>query len=411
MSSFSLPRAPIALPELEPAMRPKLSMDAPSQTTVSPTLQGYLQRIKAEIDTRQDAWDRYKKYTNPCEYVHTPVPGGKQAVCRMRPLSRSFYKMIEIIQSHSLCDSLPAAATTFHFAEGPGGFIEALAYHRADSPGDKYYGMTLLCDSDPAVPGWKKSRTFLNRNPRVAVLRGADGTGDLFSPDNLRACSAEFANCADIVTGDGGFDFSLDFDHQESASMRLILAQITFALAVQRQGGTFVLKVFDTFTRASIDVLYLLSSLYSSVQAVKPATSRQANSEKYIVCKGFRAENTDGVRAALEECVGRMANGARVARLFRTSLPYYYITKVEELNAVLGQQQIESIAATLALMDTTKHERLEALRKTNVQKCIGWCQRHRLPYNRSIVATNIFLAARTSPRRSMRPDAGDDETA
>ena len=286
--------------------------------------------------------------------------------------------------------------------------MEAIAYHRADCPGDRYYGMTLLNDSDSAVPGWKKSRAFLNRNPKVNVVRGADGTGDLFSLENLRACREEFAGCADIVTGDGGFDFSLDFNHQESASLRLILAQIAFALAVQKPGGTLVLKVFDTFTRASIDVLYLLSSLYSSVEAVKPVTSRQANSEKYIVCKGFRAEDPDVVRESLADCVERMKDGAHVARLFKASLPYYYITKIEEVNAALGQQQIESIASTLALMDTTKPERLEALRKANVQKCIGWCQRHRLPYNRSIVASNIFLSARTSPRRSVR---AEDETA
>jgi hypothetical protein len=91
-------------------------------------------------------------------------------------------------------------------------------------------------------------------------------------------------------------------------------------------------------------------------------------------------------------------------RLFPAPLPYYFVTKIEELNAVLGQQQIESIATTLTLMETTKHDRLETLRKNNIQKCIGWCQRHRLPYNRSVSSTNIFLSGRNSPNSPVSPE-------
>ena len=45
--------------------------------------------------------------------------------------------------------------------------------------------------------------------------------------------------------------------------------------------------MFDTFTHASIDILYILSSLYEKVYFYKPQTSRPGNSEKYIICKKF----------------------------------------------------------------------------------------------------------------------------
>ena len=48
--------------------------------------------------------------------------------------------------------------STFHLAEGPGGFIEATSFLRKN-PEDKYYGMTLLSD-DVNVPGWKKVTIF-----------------------------------------------------------------------------------------------------------------------------------------------------------------------------------------------------------------------------------------------------------
>ena len=53
-----------------------------------------------------------------------------RSVALIKPLSRSFFKMIEICCSFSLLDSLPIACKSFHLAEGPGGFIEALAYMR-----------------------------------------------------------------------------------------------------------------------------------------------------------------------------------------------------------------------------------------------------------------------------------------
>lgn len=389
----------MARPGVAPHLHPKISKDAHSPSVVNSTLQLYLKNIKTSIDHRQDEWDRYKKYTNPCEYVHTPVPGGKQAVCRLRPLSRSFYKMTELLHGCSIANELPDVTTTFHFAEGPGGFIEALTYQRGDVPKDRYYGMTLIRDTDSAVPGWKKSRAFLARHSNVTVLRGADGTGDLFSEMNLQDIRERFAGTADLVTGDGGFDFSMDFDHQESTSMRLIIAQLCFALAVQKKGGTLVLKVFDTFTQASIDFLYLLSSLYANVQAVKPSTSRQANSEKYLVCKGFYGNVPKDVERCIADCVMPLDNDDHVLRLFSTPLPYYFVTKVDELNAMLGQQQIESIVTTLSLMDSSRSERLEALRRTNVQKCIGWCQRHHLPYNRSSSSSNVFMSHRGARNR------------
>ncbi len=392
-------------------LAPRLSRVTRSPSTVNLTLQLYLQRAKREIDHRQDDWDRYKKYTNACEYVHTPVPGGKSAVCRLRPLSRSFYKMVELLQLNGLGDELPTNACTFHFAEGPGGFIEALVHQRQGGEGDLHYGMTLIDDDDPAVPGWKKSNGFLSRNEHVKILLGEDGTGCLFSAVNQQACREEHGGSADLVTGDGGFDFSLDFNQQEGASMRLLLAQVLFCVAVQKTGGRFILKVFDTFTQASIDVLYLLSSLYESVTVVKPSTSRQANSEKYLVCRGYRGLDTKSVSECLSACVSEMGEGKHMVRLYNYPLPHYYTMKIEEMNAVLGQQQLESIASTLGLMDSTKPDRLESLRKINIQKCIAWCQRHRLPYNRSVCATNIFLAARGSPRRAGgHPAASISET-
>ena len=72
----------------------------------------------------------------------------------------------------------------------------------------------------------------------------------------------------------------------------MFMWQLCFALALQKKGGTFILKIFDIFTQATIDIIYILASLYKKVYIIKPCTSRTANSEKYIVCKDFKMNDT-----------------------------------------------------------------------------------------------------------------------
>ena len=67
----------------------------------------------------------------------------------------------------------------------------------------------------------------------------------------------ENKNTMDIVTADGGFDFSLDFNQQENMATQLIFCEVFYALAVQKQGGSFILKIFDVFHKTTVDILYI----------------------------------------------------------------------------------------------------------------------------------------------------------
>ena len=86
-----------------------------------------------------------------------------------------------------------------------------------------------------------------------------------------------------IITGDGGFDFSADFNKQESTAFRLIFTKLYMRTVLQKLGGHFVLKIFDIFEDCIIDILYLLNTFYEKVIVMKPYTSRYANSEKYYL--------------------------------------------------------------------------------------------------------------------------------
>tara|TARA_B100001175_G_scaffold315969_1_gene328735 strand:- start:9430 stop:10968 length:1539 start_codon:yes stop_codon:yes gene_type:complete len=314
---------------------------------ISHSLNHYLSNIKQQIEQYNTYWDYYKKITNPYEFIHTQVPDVKLSICKYKPLSRSFFKMIEIINTFSFLTE-KNNIKCFHLAEGPGGFIEAFNYKR-NNKNDLYYAMTLISD-DMNIPSWKKSSHFINNNKNVIIEYGSSNTGDLFLKENLLYCYQNYANSMNYITADGGFDFSVDFNKQEDLSMKLIVAQIFFAIIMQKEGGNFVLKIFDIFKFKTVEIIFLLSNLYDYVYIYKPYTSRVANSEKYIVCKNYKNSNPTIVNEIIHNFDYVLDNINNIYSLFNITFPKLFLKKIEEINAIYGQQQIENINTTLNLI-------------------------------------------------------------
>ena len=363
-----------------------ITNDDPPEICISNSLATYLYEIKERLDKIEHEWDIHKKYTNPYEYIHTPIPNRRKCVSKYSPLSRSYFKMIEMINIFNLkFESKPI--NTFHLAEGPGGFIEAIVNTRKCSH-DVYTGMTILNDIDPNIPAWKKSESFLKQHKNVKIESGADGTGNILKLENFVYCKNKYGSSMDFITGDGGFDFSVDFNSQELHIADLLMAQAFYALIMQKKGGNFVLKIFDSFMNHTLDLLYILSSFYESVYIVKPYTSRYANSEKYIVCKKFLFSNSDTFYGRLYSTFKKMTlnkNKYTVSRFLTTPLSYQFIVKMEEYNAIFGQQQLENIHYTISLIENKyKQEKIEGLLKVNISKCIHWCNKYGIPLSKDL---------------------------
>ena len=361
---------------------------------ISKSLAKYLNSMKGQIDNYINEWDIYKKYTNTYEYIHTAIPFSKLSVCKLKPLSRSFYKLIEILNTLNI-DFPNEPIKSFHLAEGPGGFIEALItqreYNNKNYQNDIYYGMTLI-DEDENVPSWKKSKHFLSKYQNIHLVYGVDNTGNLLNVHNLWYCYNNYKNSIDFMTADGGFDFSVNFNQQERLSINLIFAQIVYAIAMQKKGGCFIIKIFDIFTQVTIDLLYILSSVYEKCYIIKPYTSRYANAEKYVVCKRFKLDDTYELIKKFSDFFETINTDTPISRFLNIKLPYLYINKIEDINAILGQQQLENILATLHLLDNNKPEKLDTIKKNNIQKCLQWCIKNHMPYHKNINQLNMFSA-------------------
>lgn len=238
-----------------------------------------LNNIKNDIEKIIDTWDIAKKKTHKYEYVYTSYNSRKN-VADKKPISRSYFKLIEILNRFLKDDKIDNALC---LAEAPGGFIEALLDNKV---GD-IYGITLLCN-DKKVPHWNKK---ILEEESVSLLEGVKKNGDLYDIDNILSFVKNIGrNNVKLVTGDGGIDYSDDYNSQEKNSVHIIYSEILIALLMQKGQGVFICKIFDMYDIKTIKLLYILYSNYEEVIIYKPCISRLTNSEKYIICKNCKKD-------------------------------------------------------------------------------------------------------------------------
>ena len=362
---------------------------------ISKSLAKYLNEAKQKISEYNGNWDNVKKYTNPFEFIHTNIPHLSYSISKYKPISRAFFKIIEIYNTFDLLN-YKEPIKTYHLAEGPGGFIEATSYIR-NNKSDKYYGMTLI-EKNTNVPGWKKSEYFLKKNPNVIIEKGVTGNGDLYHPDNFKNCFQRFHQSFNIITGDGGFDFSNDFNNQEDQAFRLIFTQVMYAIAMQKYGGTFILKIYDCFLLSTNQIIYLLSCFYNNIYISKPNTSRHANSEKYIICTDFKKTDTTLISEKFFRVLSVLNtidyDKYSISKIIDIPINLLFKNHIEEINSIFGQQQIENIITTTKIVSfrEKKHDKLNQNKIINIQKCINWCIQNNIPYNKYSQPSNIFLS-------------------
>jgi hypothetical protein len=59
----------------------------------------------------------------------------------------------------------------------------------------------------------------------------------------------------------------------------------------------------------------------------------------------------------------------------------------------MGQKQLENIITTLNIIGSrNNHDKIDALKKINIQKCISWCEKYDIPCIKLVSSNNIFLS-------------------
>ena len=344
-----------------------------------------LQQCKNEIQ-KEEKWDDFKKITNPYEYVFLSWNRRtSRSVSTRQPLSRSYFKMIEIWKSMDISSYVAplvekhGGLRTAHSAEGPGGFIEACweSAQKNEWTVEGSIAITLRSEARN-VPGWRKAVKFLADHPQIEISDGADGTGNILNRENqdhyIKRVYEKYPEGVHLYTADGGFDFSSDYNSQEDVIFPLLLAEVLLGIQVLSDGGCLVIKCFDTTERPTLDLLWLLTLCFREWTIVKPNTSRAGNAERYFVGKGFVGDVEDVVEI-LQQVQEKQTWNSPILHISEEESPLWrnWVEKILKLQEQIEIAEYTTIRQTLNLIHGHDFSKIRSLVRENVQRSIQWC--------------------------------------
>jgi 23S rRNA (uridine2552-2'-O)-methyltransferase len=182
--------------------------------------------------------------------------------------SRAAYKLLEIDDKHHF---LKHGITVVDLGAAPGGWSQVAA-KRVNAVNGK--GKVVAID--------------LLEMPDIAGVAFAQL--DFLAADAPAKLIELMGGRADVVLSDMAANTT---GHRKTDQLRiigLVETAAAFAADVLNPGGTFVAKVFQSGAEA--DLLAQLKRDFANVRHVKPASSRQDSSERYVLAMGFRGQST-----------------------------------------------------------------------------------------------------------------------
>ena len=173
------------------------------------------------------------------------------------------------------------------------------------------------------------------------------------------------------------YEFNSDLNLFFYTSIKLVLDNLN-------DNGIFILKVPNLDDLIINQIVYLLSYLFDKIHIIKPAISSSFTNNKYILCKGFC--NNKEIKKLFND-------NNNITLMLDTQLPIYFINKFKDINIVIGKKKLDNINGLVNLLiNKFDSDKLSIYYKNNLVKCVNWCDKYKIPYNKFTNQINIFLS-------------------
>jgi len=308
---------------------------------------------------------------NPYEYLFSNVPNSNLSICKVKPTSKIYYDILEIYNTLKLSECLPEKNMTalYHGTNG------SCVLEYMQSFRENYEDTNILIE--PLLHHTQTTTRTINAQEDARYAPVPD--------DILSMCDYMYFELPDNVYLD------------TNKYILGLLKAVKFILMYQSSHGCMILKLGHTYYKPVIDILYIISSLYNKTYIIKPNTSNNIYDEKYLVCKTFtstpqkRGTYLDKIDKMYTICY-REQHEINIQSIVKNEINMYFLNKMEECNIIIGQQQIDVYDQMINLIkNKNKIEKIETIRKHNIQKCINWCDKYKLSCNKFADKINIFL--------------------
>ncbi len=325
-----------------------------------------INEAKSLMDGKDSAW--YMRFRQLDPYLSLKKSFPRDVDC----VSNAWYKYYELISHFGLINQ--NTAVCFFNAELPGAAILA-ANHFATSNGlqfDWFAASLLPAKGENTALGDNHGIYRLNRNhwlmqdfaPNKSDTKSTkySNNGDTTNIDNILDYAARIGPTSsvggvDFYSSDAGMDASQNYNNQENINGKLHLGAAIAGLCTMRLGANFIIKQYSFIERHTRDLIVIYSTLFDEFFVAKPATSRAANSETYLIGRGFRGFTAE----LLELLVDRLVNYCHEPLIMETPTHFELLA----FQKVLAKKQVAAIKEAVIAADT---QSLDTIRRRMCEK-------------------------------------------
>jgi len=251
--------------------------------------------------------------------------------------SPEFYELWEILFLFNLADKKDLVSGII--SDDPKIYSSSLEYFRdklTNNSGSKLYNITQSGGSS----------VITDENPSSIILEGGakkkkSKLGGASKVDDIKNVKEKL----DLIIATTFQNSETGFLYTEQENYKYIVSRLISALQTQDTKGSMILKIDETFTTTSVKLLYIINYFYETMYIYKPCFSKYINSNKYLICNGFKNHPSDvrkNILKSLQNILDNMTkyNNKYIYDIYPDlEVPKDYINKIKFCNVKLTNQE------------------------------------------------------------------------
>ena len=192
-------------------------------------------------------------------------------------VNKSYYKFYEILNilPNEILISNESPINYISLTNDHGGFIQAFIdfIDNNDIKNDKIIGYSMN--------DWKIKGKIPKQHESKVTLHKSNDYNEIIK--------SFLNNKVELISSNNSVK---DFAYQtiELDNIILFYCEVYTAIRIQKNKGTFILKIYDTYFNSTISILRLLDYFYRQIYVYKPNTSSEENSERFFICTDFNED-------------------------------------------------------------------------------------------------------------------------
>lgn len=247
--------------------------------------------------------------------------------------------------------------SSLHLCEAPGAFVTCLNHWLKTNLPTVHWNW-LAMTFNPYYEGNPNFKMISDDRFIMHTLEnwffGKDNTGNLMALENLESLveTSKSIGKINLVTADGSINCASNPGEQEGIVADLHFCEVVAAMHILETDGNFVLKIFTTFEHQSVCLIYFLSCVFKKIHFYKPVTSKEGNSEVYVVCLKFKgSELLSPYLPVLRKEYGKSSNAAMFKK---NDIPENFLQQILSCSQVFKNHQCQVIEDNIAAYNSNQ---------------------------------------------------------